>query len=93
MHDIVNTIADRESVLEIREKFGLGVVTAFIRIEGRPIGVIANNPHHLSGAIDSDTPRRALQIEETPDHDPGRYFEGEIRFQRMNARRKLLSSE
>lgn len=54
MRDIIETIADKDSVLEIREKFGIGVITAFIRIEGRPLGVIANNPHHLAGAIDSD---------------------------------------
>jgi acetyl/propionyl-CoA carboxylase alpha subunit/acetyl-CoA carboxylase carboxyltransferase component len=54
MREIVNTIADQHSVLEIREKFGVGVITAFIRVEGRPMGVIANNPHHLAGAIDSD---------------------------------------
>ncbi len=54
MKDIVHTLADVGSVLEIREKFGIGVITAFIRIEGKPLGVIANNPHHLAGAIDSD---------------------------------------
>ena len=54
MREIIRTIADRDSVLEIREKFGVGVITAFIRVEGRPMGVIANNPHHLAGAIDSD---------------------------------------
>ncbi|HVB18187.1 MAG TPA: carboxyl transferase domain-containing protein, partial [Stellaceae bacterium] len=54
MREIVETIADQNSVLEIREKFGVGVITAFIRVEGRPMGVIANNPHHLAGAIDSD---------------------------------------
>ena len=54
MKDIIHTIADTGSVLEIREKFGIGVITAFIRVEGRPMGVIANNPHHLAGAIDSD---------------------------------------
>ena len=54
MREIVRTIADVGSVLEIREKFGVGVITAFIRVEGRPMGVIANNPHHLAGAIDSD---------------------------------------
>ena len=54
MKDIVYTIADLGSVLEIREKFGIGVITAFIRVEGQPMGVIANNPHHLAGAIDSD---------------------------------------
>ena len=54
MRDIIHTIADKDSVLEIREKFGVGVITAFIRVEGRPMGVVANNPHHLAGAIDSD---------------------------------------
>jgi acetyl-CoA carboxylase carboxyltransferase component/biotin carboxyl carrier protein len=54
MREIVRTIADRDSVLELREKFGIGVITAFIRVEGKPMGVIANNPHHLAGAIDSD---------------------------------------
>jgi len=54
MREIINTIADVESVLEIREKFGVGVITSFIRVEGKPMGVIANNPHHLAGAIDSD---------------------------------------
>ena len=54
MKEIIYTIADVDSVLEIREKFGIGVITAFMRVEGRPMGVIANNPHHLAGAIDSD---------------------------------------
>ena len=54
MRGIINTLADKDSVLEIREKFGIGVITSFIRVEGRPMGVIANNPHHLAGAIDSD---------------------------------------
>ncbi|MCH2353655.1 MAG: carbamoyl-phosphate synthase large subunit, partial [Pseudomonadales bacterium] len=54
MREIIHTIADKDSVLEIREKFGVGVITAFIRVEGQPMGVIANNPHHLAGAIDSD---------------------------------------
>ena len=54
MREIIQTIADENSILEIREKFGIGIITAFIRIEGKPIGVIANNPYHLAGAIDSD---------------------------------------
>ena len=54
MRAIIRTLADRDSVLELREKFGVGIVTCLIRIEGRPMGVIANNPHHLAGAVDSD---------------------------------------
>ena len=54
MREIISTIADSESVLEIRAGFGVGVITCFIRVEGKAVGVIANNPHHLAGAIDSD---------------------------------------
>ena len=65
MREIISTIADIGSVLEIREKFGVGVITAFIRVEGRPMGVIANNPHHLAGAVDSpgaDKGARFIQL-------------------------------
>ena len=54
MREIIDTLADVDSVLEIRKEFGIGVITCFIRVEGKPMGVIANNPHHLAGAIDSD---------------------------------------
>lgn len=54
MRPIISSIADTGSVLEVRAQFGIGIITAFIRVEGRPMGVIANNPHHLAGAIDSD---------------------------------------
>jgi acetyl-CoA carboxylase carboxyltransferase component/biotin carboxyl carrier protein len=54
MREVIDGIADVASVLEIREQWGVGIITSFIRVEGRPIGVIANNPGHLSGAIDSD---------------------------------------
>ena len=54
MREVVETLADKDSILEIRAAFGVGIITAFIRIEGRPMGLIANNPRHLSGAIDSD---------------------------------------
>ena len=60
MREIITTLADADSFLEIREKFGVGLITAFIRIEGQPLGVIANNPHHLSGAIDSTAAMSAV---------------------------------
>ena len=50
----VHTIADTGSVLELRRRFGPGVVTALVRVEGRPMGLIANDPAHLGGAIDAD---------------------------------------
>jgi acetyl/propionyl-CoA carboxylase alpha subunit len=54
MRDVIETLADKGSILEIRREFGVGIITAFIRVEGKPMGLIANNPHHLAGAIDSD---------------------------------------
>src|SRR5207245_10480613 len=50
----VETLADTGSVLELRREFGIGMMTALVRIEGRPFGLIANNPYHLGGAIDAD---------------------------------------
>ncbi|MEE8353367.1 MAG: carboxyl transferase domain-containing protein [Dehalococcoidales bacterium] len=54
MRDVIETLVDEGSILEIRKEFGIGIITALVRLEGRPVGLIANNPHHLAGAIDSD---------------------------------------
>jgi acetyl/propionyl-CoA carboxylase alpha subunit/acetyl-CoA carboxylase carboxyltransferase component len=59
---LINTLADTDSVLELRRDFGLGMITALIRIEGRPMGLIANNPAHLAGAIDSDAADKAARF-------------------------------
>ncbi len=59
---VIELIADKDSVLELRPKFGLAMVTAFMRIEGRPVGVFANNPMHLGGAIDSDASDKAARF-------------------------------
>ncbi|MCP3854440.1 MAG: carbamoyl-phosphate synthase large subunit [Actinomycetia bacterium] len=58
----IEMMFDTDSVLEIRKGFGHGMVTAFARIEGRPVGVIANNPAHLGGAIDSDAADKATRF-------------------------------
>jgi hypothetical protein len=49
-------------VLEIRRDFGVGMITAFIRIEGKPFGLIANNPKHLGGAIDAPAGDKAARF-------------------------------
>ena len=59
---VIEGIVDTGSVLELRRAFGRGMVTALARIEGAPIGVIANNPTHLSGAIDSDGADKATRF-------------------------------
>jgi acetyl/propionyl-CoA carboxylase alpha subunit len=55
-------IADAGSVLELRTGFGTGIHTALARIEGRPVGIIANNPRHLGGAIDPDAADKAARF-------------------------------
>ncbi|MFT5014922.1 MAG: acetyl-CoA carboxylase carboxyltransferase component, partial [Dinoroseobacter sp.] len=59
---LIGLLADKDSVLELRQNFGLGMITAFARIEGRPIGLVANNPAFLSGAIDSDGADKAARF-------------------------------
>jgi acetyl/propionyl-CoA carboxylase alpha subunit/acetyl-CoA carboxylase carboxyltransferase component len=54
VREVIETMCDVDSVLEIRKGWGPGCVTSLARIEGRPIGIIANNNHHLGGAIDAD---------------------------------------
>ncbi len=62
VRSVIHTLADDDSVLELREHFGLSMVTALIRIEGRPVGLIANNPGHLGGAIDADAADKAARF-------------------------------
>ncbi|QPP07510.1 carbamoyl-phosphate synthase large subunit [Streptomyces bathyalis] len=62
IRDAIESLADTGSVLELRRGFGAGAVTALIRIEGRPMGLIASNPAHLGGAIDSDAADKAARF-------------------------------
>lgn len=65
IRDVLALVADTDSVLELRSAYGAGMVTALARIEGRPVGIIANNPHHLGGAIDveaADKSARFMQL-------------------------------
>ncbi len=59
---VVDGLADVGSVLELRGAFAPGMVTALVRIEGRPVGVVANNPVHLGGAIDRDGADKAARF-------------------------------
>ncbi len=59
---VIDTLFDTGSVLELRSDFALGIVTALARVEGYPVGVLANNPGHLAGAIDSDGADKAARF-------------------------------
>jgi len=59
---VIDHLCDEASVLELRRHFGRGMVTALARVEGRSVGIIANDPHHLAGAIDSDGADKAARF-------------------------------
>ncbi|WP_233559828.1 acetyl-CoA carboxylase family protein [Oleomonas cavernae] len=59
---VIEGLADVGSVSELRGGFGRGMVTALIRLEGRPFGLIANDPTHLGGAIDAPASEKAARF-------------------------------
>ncbi|NOV24301.1 carbamoyl-phosphate synthase large subunit [Cupriavidus necator] len=58
----IEGIADAGSVLMLRAGFGVGIHTALARVEGQPVGIMANNPYHLGGAIDADAADKASRF-------------------------------
>ncbi len=59
---LIYTLFDRDSFLELRSHFAKNMVTAFARIEGKPVGILANSTRHLGGAIDSDASDKASRF-------------------------------
>ncbi|MFZ1153631.1 MAG: carboxyl transferase domain-containing protein [Solirubrobacteraceae bacterium] len=59
---VIEALCDEGSVLELRGGFGAGMVTALTRVQGRPLGIIANDPSHLGGAIDADAADKAARF-------------------------------
>jgi acetyl-CoA carboxylase carboxyltransferase component len=51
---VIRAFVDRDSFFEIKERFGRSITTALARIDGRPVGIIANNPQFKGGAVDAD---------------------------------------
>jgi len=62
VRNIINALADSASVIELRRDYGVGMITAIVRIEGRPFGLIANDSRHLGGAIDGDGGEKAARF-------------------------------
>ena len=56
---VITTLADTDSVLELTGGFGVGMFTGLARVEGKPVGIIANDPMHLGGAIDGEAADKA----------------------------------
>jgi acetyl-CoA carboxylase carboxyltransferase component len=59
---VIKALADSGSFLELRPEFGPGIITGFIRIEGRPFGLMANNCLHMAGAIEAEGADKAARL-------------------------------
>jgi len=62
MFDVIDRIVDSGSTLELRSEYGPEIITAFARIDGRPVGIVANQPAHRAGAIFPDAAEKAAQF-------------------------------
>ncbi|CRK50229.1 Acyl-CoA carboxylase [Rhodococcus sp. RD6.2] len=62
VREAVTAIADVDSVLELQPDYGVGFVTALIRVEGVAYGVLANSSHHLGGAIDAEAADKGAEF-------------------------------
>lgn len=62
MREVLESIADSGSFLELRQGFAPGMITGFARMEGRPFAIIANDPVHLAGAIDGPGADKAVRF-------------------------------
>ena len=59
---VIDGLFDMDSMLELRRGFGAGIVTSLARLDGRPLGVVANDPAHLGGAIDANGADKAARF-------------------------------
>ena len=62
MHDILMRIFDDGDFHEIRSQMAQNVITGFARVDGRPVGVVANQPMYLSGALDAQAGDKAAHF-------------------------------
>ena len=95
----IEVLADEDSFIELRSGYGLGVITGFLRLEGKPIGLIANNCMHLAGAVDAEAAEKAarflqlcdayelpiLSLTDTPGFMVGPESDGQAAVRRMSS--------
>src|SRR6056297_3430157 len=62
VHEVIDRVFDRESFFEIKPQFAQEIVTGFARLNGKPVGVVANQPDHVSGAIFPDSAEKAAEF-------------------------------
>ena len=62
MHDVLLKIFDDGDFFEVRGQVAHNVITGYARVDGRPVGVVANQPMYLSGALDADAADKAAHF-------------------------------
>ena len=62
MKDVIHELVDKESFMEIHEHFAPNIVVGFARMGGRSIGIVANQPWHLAGVLDTSASRKAARF-------------------------------
>jgi propionyl-CoA carboxylase beta chain len=62
MKELILAVADEGDFFEIQESFAKNIVTGFVRIEGHPVGIVANQPMVLAGCLDIDSSRKAARF-------------------------------
>src|SRR5829696_7038920 len=65
VRDVIRGIVDNEEILEVSARWARNMVTAFCRIDGRPVGMIANQPWYLGGVIDAEASQKAAKFVRT----------------------------
>jgi acetyl-CoA carboxylase carboxyltransferase component len=65
VREVIRSVVDNEEMLEVSSRWARNMVTAFCRIDGRAVGVIANQPWHLGGVIDADASQKASKFVRT----------------------------
>ena len=62
MHDVITAISDDEEFLEVQELFAPNIIVGFARVEGHPVGVVANQPMQFAGTLDIDASEKAARF-------------------------------
>jgi acetyl-CoA carboxylase carboxyltransferase component len=62
VRDALRGIVDGDSLLELCPRWARNIVTAFARLDGRPVGIVANQPHHLGGVLDAEGSEKAARF-------------------------------
>jgi propionyl-CoA/long-chain acyl-CoA carboxylase carboxyl transferase subunit len=67
MHDVITRVVDDGEFLEIHQSFAANIIVGFGRVEGAPVGVVANQPLHFAGTLDIDASEKAARFVRTCD--------------------------